>query len=104
MGLLYGWMTNGYNKEDVSRFTVFRQENNIDSSIIKSVPYYLDDDSEINEVREKLFWFVLENDINATLDYVDEAKAEKYDTVMVKYKQSDEEARRKIEAFLDKTT
>jgi hypothetical protein len=96
--------TNGYNSEDVSLFTVFIQENNIYRQIIKSVPYYLDDDSEINEVRKKLFWFVLENNINVSLDYVDEAKTEKYDTVIVKYKQSDKEARSKIEAFLDENS
>ena len=93
--------TKGYNTDDVLRFTGFVQKNDIDDSVIKSIPYYLDDDSEVNEISKKLFYYILENNIPATMYYVDEAKNEKEKTVFVKYSESDKETRQKIEAFLE---
>jgi hypothetical protein len=91
---------NGYNTDDVIRFTGFIQKKNIDDAIIKSIPYYLNDDSVVNKISQKLFYFILENNIPATMYYVDEAKSEREKSVFVKYSESDKETREKIEAFL----
>ena len=77
---------------------MFLKENNIDSSLIKSIPYKIDSDTELNKIRELLYCYILENDIRASVDPTNEEEDLKNKTVMVKYADSSE-TRSQLEAF-----
>lgn len=83
-----------------TRYSVFLKENNIDSSLIKSIPYKIDSDTELNKIRELLYCYILENDIRASVDHTNEEEDLKNKTVMVKYADSSE-TRSQLEAFLE---
>ncbi len=82
-----------------ARYGAFLKEKNIDSSLIKSIPYKIDSDTELNKIRELLYCYILENDIHASVDTTDEEADLKNKTVLVKYADSTE-TRSKFEAFL----
>ncbi len=83
-----------------TRYSVFLKENNIDSSLIKSIPYKIDSDTELNKIRELLYCYILENDIRASVDPTNEEEDLKNKTVMVKYADSSETCSQ-LEAFLE---
>lgn len=71
----------------------FLIKNYIDQSLIKNIPYDIDDDSELNKLCEKLYLYVLENSIPAG---VHKSK----DKVVVEYNWFYKDVREKIEAFI----
>ena len=83
-----------------ARYGAFLKDNNIDISLIKSIPYKTDSDTELNKIRELLYCYILENNINASVDPTNEEEDLKNKTVMVKYTDSSE-TRSQLEAFLE---
>ena len=71
----------------------FLIKNYIDQSLIKNIPYDIDDDSELNKLCEKLYLYVLENNISAG---VHKSK----DKVVVEYNWFYKDVREKIETFI----
>lgn len=81
------------------RYDAFLKENNIDSSLIKSIPYKIDSDTELNKIRALLYCYILENNINASVDPTNEEADLKNKTVLVKYADS-ANTRTQLENFL----
>ena len=71
----------------------FLRKNYIDQSLIKTIPYDIDDDSELNKLTEKLYLYVLENNIPAGV-------YKSKDKVIVQYNWFNKEVREKIETFI----
>ena len=82
-----------------ARYGAFLKEKNIDSSLIKSIPYKIDSDTELNKIRALLYCYILENNINASVDPTNEEEDLKNKTVLVKYADSSE-TRSQLETFL----
>ena len=81
------------------RYGAFLKENNIDNSLIKSIPYKIDSDTELNKIRALLYCYILEHNINASVDPTDEEADLKNKTVLVKYADS-ANTRTQLESFL----
>ena len=81
------------------RYGAFLKEENIDRELIKSIPYKTDSDTELNRIRELLYCYILENNINASVDPTNEEEDLKNKTVLVKYGDSSE-TRGQLEKFL----
>ena len=71
----------------------FLRKNYIDHSLIKTIPYDIDDDSELNKLCEKLYLYVLENNIPVGV-------YKSKDKVIVQYNWFYKEVREKIETFI----
>lgn len=82
-----------------ARYGAFLKSSDIDSSLIKSIPYKIDSDTELNKIRALLYCYILENNINASIDPTDEEADLKNKTVLVKYADS-EKTRTQLENFL----
>ena len=82
-----------------ARYGAFLKSSDIDSSLIKSIPYKIDSDTELNKIRALLYCYILENNINASIDPTDEESDLKNKTVLVKYADS-EKTRTQLENFL----
>ncbi|MBP5580024.1 MAG: dockerin type I repeat-containing protein [Ruminococcus sp.] len=81
------------------RYDEFLKKSNINSELIKSIPYKIDSDTELNKIRALLYCYILENNINASVDPTDEEADLKNKTVLVKYADS-EKTRTQLENFL----
>jgi len=82
-----------------ARYGAFLKSSDIDSSLIKSIPYKIDSDTELNKIRALLYCYILENNINASIDPTDEEADLKNKTVLVKCADS-EKTRTQLENFL----
>lgn len=82
-----------------ARYGAFLKSSDIDSSLIKSIPYKIDSDTELNKIRALLYCYILENNINASIDPTDEEADLKNKTVLVKYADS-EKTRTQLENYL----
>ena len=82
-----------------ARYGAFLKSSDIDSSFIKSIPYKIDSDTELNKIRILLYCYILENNINASVDPTDEEADLINKTVLVKYADSDK-IRAQLENFL----
>ncbi|MCR4637621.1 dockerin type I repeat-containing protein [Ruminococcus sp.] len=82
-----------------ARYGAFLKSSDIDSSLIKSISYKIDSDTELNKIRALLYCYILENNINASVDPTDEEADLKNKTVLVKYADS-EKTRTQLENFL----
>ena len=82
-----------------ARYGKFLKDSGIDSSLIKSIPYKIDCDTELNKIRTLLYCYILENNINASVDPTDEKADLINKTVLVKYADS-EKTRKQLENFL----
>lgn len=80
-------------------YGAFLKASDIDSSLIKSIPYKVDSDTELNKIRELLYCYILENNISASVDPTDEEADLINKTVLVKYADSSE-TRSQLEDFL----
>ena len=63
------------NNDSISDFSGFEQflwRNNIKGGIIRYIPYDIDDDSELNKITEKLYLYILENSISASVHKTDD--------------------------------
>ena len=81
------------------RYGAFLTANGIDRSLIKSIPYKTDSDTELNKIRELLYCYILENNINASVDPTNEEEDLKNKTVFVEYADSSG-TRSQLENFL----
>ena len=81
------------------RYGAFLTANGIDRSLIKSIPYKTDSDTELNKIRELLYCYILENNINASVDPTNEEEDLKNKMVFVKYADSSG-TRSQLENFL----
>ncbi|MCR4638787.1 dockerin type I repeat-containing protein [Ruminococcus sp.] len=59
------YKTNSSDINDYTSIEQFIKKNYIQRGIMREIPYNTDDDSELNLIREKLFCFMLENDIRS---------------------------------------
>ena len=82
-----------------ARYGEFLKDSGIDRSLIKSIPYRTDSDTELNKIRALLYCYILENNINASVDPTDEEEDLKNKTVLVKYADSSG-TRAQLEKFL----
>ena len=82
-----------------ARYGAFLKSSDIDSSLIKSIPYIIDSDTELNKIRTLLYCYILENNINASVDPTDEEADLINKTVLVEYADS-EKTREQLENFI----
>ncbi|MBO7473235.1 MAG: hypothetical protein J6U00_04410 [Ruminococcus sp.] len=82
-----------------ARYGEFLKDSGIDRILIKSIPYRTDSDTELNKIRALLYCYILENNINASVDPTDEEEDLKNKTVLVKYADSSG-TRAQLEKFL----
>jgi len=82
-----------------ARYGAFLKSSDIYSSLIKSIPYKIDSDTELNKIRTLLYCYILENNINASVDPTDEEADLINKTVLVKYADS-EKTREQLENFI----
>jgi hypothetical protein len=99
----YVFINNNYStsneKESLNKFIM---QNDIDRSLLKFIPYDLDDDHEVNKIVEKLYWYILDNDINASVSRFAGSNEPKFeDKVVITYNWRDEDVKEKIDAFLE---
>ena len=81
------------------RYGEFLKKSNINSKLIKSIPYKTDSDTELNKIRTLLYCYILENNINASVDPTDEEADLINKTVLVKYADS-EKTHEQLDNFL----
>ncbi|MCR4795714.1 MAG: dockerin type I repeat-containing protein [Ruminococcus sp.] len=83
-------------------FDKFILQNEIDKGLIKYITYDLDDDHKVNKIVEKLYWYILDNDINASVSRFAGSNDPKFeDKVVISYNWREEDVKEKIYAFLE---
>lgn len=93
---------NGSDINDFSCIEQFIRKNYIQHGIMREIPYNVDDDSELNLIREKLFCYMLENNIiSLGINYTDKEQDAINKKVFVIYDWNDpEEDIRKLKDFI----
>ena len=99
----YVFINNNYsNSDEKEALNKFILQNDIDRSLLKYIPYDLDDDHEVNKIVEKLYWYILDNDIKASVSRFAGSNDPKFeDKVVITYRWQDEGVEEKINAFLE---
>ena len=99
----YIFINNNYSTSDEKEaLNKFILQNDIDRSLLKYIPYDLDDDHEVNKIVEKLYWYILDNDIKASVSRFAGSNDPKFeDKVVISYRWQDEGVEEKINAFLE---
>lgn len=99
----YIFINNNYStsneKESLNKFIL---QNDIDRNLLKYITYDLDDDHEVNKIVEKLYWYIIDNDIKASVSRFAGSNDPKFeDKVVISYRWQDEGVEEKINAFLE---
>lgn len=99
----YIFINNNYSTSDEKEaLNKFILQNDIDRNLLKYIPYDLDDDHEVNKIVEKLYWYILDNDIKASVSRFAGSNDPKFeDKVVISYRWQDEGVEEKINAFLE---
>ena len=92
----------GANQSDYSSFDHYLQKQDIDTSLFKRIPYDINDDSELNSIREKLFCYILESGVRLSVNNTDKEQDAINKKVIISYNwHTPEEDIQKMKGFME---
>ena len=92
----------GANHSDYSSFDHYLQKQDIDTSLFRRIPYDINDDSELNAIREKLFCYILESGVRLSVNNTDKEQDAINKKVIISYNwHTPEEDIQKMKGFME---